>query len=124
RWAFLFLKGAILDTALVAAKGIAGLLGLLNPLRLVTNAAMLARSALLFSGVGLVLAAIALAGMWIYNNWEGLGAFFEAFGASFMGAIDPIMPVLQPVIDAGRQLLDWVMGLVGPVDASREEWAG
>lgn len=124
RWAFLFLKGAILDTALVAAKGVAGLLGLLNPLNLVKNAAMLARSALLFSGVGLVLAGIAMAGLWIFNNWEGLTAFFQGFGDAFMGAIQPIMPVLQPVVDAGQQLLDWVMGLVGPVDASREEWAG
>lgn len=123
RFAFLFLKGAILDTALVLVRGVLGFLALINPLNLVKNAAIAVRAALMFSGVGLVLAGIAMAGLWIYNNWEGLGAFFEAFGASFMTAIDPIMPVLQPIIDAGKQLLDWVMGLVGPVDASKAEWA-
>ena len=123
RWALLFLKGAGLDMALTLAKGANGLLALINPMNLVRNVAMVLRGALLFSGVGLVLAAIAAAGLWIYNNWSGLTAFFSAFGAAFMGAIQPLMPVLQPVIDAGRAMVDWVTSLLGPVDASNESWA-
>lgn len=123
RWAFLFLKGGLIDMALLGARAAAGLLSLLNPMNLVRNVAMVLRGALLFSGVGLVLAAIAAAGLWIYNNWSGLTAFFSAFGAAFMGAIAPLMPVLQPVIDAGRAMVDWVTALLGPVDASNEDWA-
>ncbi|WDQ98199.1 phage tail tape measure protein [Devosia sp. J2-20] len=123
RWAFLFLKGGLIDLGLVLAKGAAGLLALVNPFNVVKNAAMILRGALLFSGVGLVLAAIAAAGLWIYNNWSGLTAFFEGFGRAFMGAVEPIMPVLQPVIDAGKAMVDWVMDLLGPVEASNVQWA-
>jgi TP901 family phage tail tape measure protein len=124
RWAFLFLKGAVLDTALMMVRGAIGFLALINPLNLVKNAVMALRMALMLSGIGLVLAAVAAAGTWIYNNWEGLGAFFEALGSAMMAALEPLMPVIQPVIDAGQKILDWVTGLLGPVDASAEDWAG
>ncbi|MFP9138686.1 phage tail tape measure protein [Devosia sp. XGJD_8] len=123
RWAFLFLKGGLIDMALLGARAAGGLLALINPMNLVRNVAMVLRGALLFSGVGLVLAAIAAAGLWIYNNWSGLTAFFSAFGAAFTGAIAPLMPVLQPVIDAGRAMVDWVTALLGPVEASNADWA-
>ncbi len=124
RWSWLFLKGAMLDTALAMSKSVAWILAVINPLNLVRNAVGALRIALMMSGIGLILAGIAAAGLWIYNNWEGLTAFFQGFGRAFMGAIEPIMPVLQPVVDAGRAMLDWVMGLLGPVDASTAEWAG
>ncbi len=123
RWAWLFMKGAILDTALIFMKSIGWILSVLNPLNLVRNAIGALRMALMFSGIGLILAGIAAAGLWIYNNWEGLVAFFEGFGRGFLSAFEPIMPAIQPVIDAGRAILDWVMGLLGPVDASASEWA-
>ena len=123
RWAFLFLKGGLIDGALVLAKSAATMLGLINPMNQVKGAAIVLRGALLFSGVGLVLAAVAAAGLWIYNNWSGLTAFFEGFGKAFMGAIEPIMPVLQPVIDAGAAMVAWVTDLLGPIEASNTEWA-
>lgn len=124
RWAFLFMKGALIDTALVMARSAGGILALINPLNLVKNAVAALRMALMLSGIGLVLAGIAAAGTWIYNNWDGLAAFFEGLGSALVAAMDPIMPVIQPIIDAGRQILDWVTGLLGPVDASAEDWRG
>ncbi|WEK04574.1 MAG: phage tail tape measure protein [Candidatus Devosia phytovorans] len=122
RWAWLFMRGTILDTAVIMGRGAAGILGLINPLNLVKNAVNALRFAFMVSGIGLILVAIAAAGTWIYNNWSGLTAFFEGFGNAFMKAIEPLVPVLQPVIDAGKAMLDWVTGLLGPVDASAEDW--
>lgn len=124
RWAFLFMKGGILDAALIMGKGVAGFLALINPLNLVKNAVAALRLALMMSGVGLVLAGIAMAGTWIYNNWEGLVSFFQGFGSGLVSALEPIMPAIQPIIDGGAAILDWVTGLLGPVDASAEDWRG
>ncbi|GHA13258.1 hypothetical protein GCM10007989_04800 [Devosia pacifica] len=122
RWGFLFLKGGLIDIALFATRGAASMLSLLNPINLVKGAMVALRFAVIGTGIGAILVGIALAGMWIYNNWKGLTAFFEGFGSAFMAAIEPIMPVLQPVVDAGSELLGWVEALVGPVDASEGEW--
>jgi hypothetical protein len=39
-----------------------------------------------------------------------------------MAAFEPVMPAIQPVLDAGKVLFDWVSSLLGPVDASEQEW--
>lgn len=122
RWAFLFLKGGLLDLAVVGARGVAAFLGLINPLNLVKNAVMVLRGALLLSGIGTALAVVAMAGLWIYNNWEGLVSFFQGFGDGFMAAIAPIMPAVEPIIHAGGEMLAWIMALLGPVEASNAEW--
>ncbi len=124
RWAFLFMKGGILDAALILGRGAAGFLALINPLNLVKNAVVALRVALMMSGIGLVLAGIAAAGTWIYNNWEGLVSFFQGFGTGLVSALEPVMPAIQPIIDGGAAILDWITGLLGPVDASAEDWRG
>lgn len=122
RWAFLFMKGGILDAALILGRGAAGFLALINPLNLVKNAVMALRMALMMSGIGLVLAGIAAAGTWIYNNWDGLVEFFQGFGRGVSAALSPLMPIIRPIANAGRRILDWVTGLLGPVEASAEDW--
>ncbi|GGF38160.1 phage tail tape measure protein [Youhaiella tibetensis] len=122
RWAFLFMKGGILDAALLMSRAAAGILALINPLNLVKNAVTALRVALMMSGIGLALALIAAAGTWIYNNWDGLVAFFEGFGEGVSAALAPVMPVIQPIVDGGKAILDWVTGLLGPVGASSDTW--
>jgi TP901 family phage tail tape measure protein len=122
--AFGVVRGALLGSALVAMRtfGLA-VAALINPLRLLSGAAILARSALMFTGVGAILAAIAAAGVFIYNNWKGVTVAFDAFKTSFMKAIEPVMPALQPVANGVSWLVDKVTALVGPLDASSEAWA-
>src|SRR5690606_28199039 len=105
--------------AAFAAMG-SGLLGLLNPIRLVTGAFRMLKVALIGTGIGAIVIAIAMAGAWIYENWSGISAMFEAFGIAFMAAIGPIMPALQPVIDGVQWLWDMITRLIGPIDASGE----
>lgn len=121
RFAFLFMKGALLDVGLVALRAVSGLMTLLNPMNIVKNAALALRTALLFSGVGLAIAGIALAGMWVYNNWSQVSAFFEGFGRGLVTAMEPVMPALQPVLDWISGLVDWFTQLVGPMDATSTE---
>ncbi len=125
------LRTAMVGYAAAAAAGGHGaalsamgrsLLGLLNPMRLVTAAFHAMKLALVGTGIGAIVIGLALAGMWIYNNWSGIAEMFTAFGSAFMAAIGPVRPALQPVIDGVQWLWDLVAGLLGPIDAGGESW--
>ena len=121
-YAGLFLKGGILSAALASTRFAGVLVGLLNPMNWVRAAFVALRVAVIGTGIGAVLVGIAMAGTWIYNNWSGISAMFQAFGAAFMAAVDPIMPMLQPVIDGATALWNAVSGMLGPVEASEQAW--
>jgi TP901 family phage tail tape measure protein len=101
----------------------AGLLMLLNPLKLVQTALLLLKVALISTGIGAILVGIAMAGVWIYNNWSGLGEFFTAFWASFREALGPAAPLLDGIILVAKQLWEWLSLMLGPLDASAEQWS-
>ncbi len=122
RYAFLFMKGGVIDLALGMTRLVGALLLVLNPLNLVKAAMVALRFAVIGTGIGAILMAIAMAGVWIWKNWDGLTAFFQGFGEGVMTALEPLMPVIQPIVDAGKELLGWVSGLLGPIDASETEW--
>jgi len=131
RWGFLSLYAPVLQVARALAWTIGlapmlarGLLALLNPMGAVRAALWVLRAAFLASGVGLLLAGIAGAAVWIRNNWEGLQAFFAGFWDSFRTNMGAAAPVIQPIIDRARELWAWVTALLGPVDASAETWRG
>ncbi len=92
-----------------------GLLGrgvlpaLLSRMRLVTRALVALRGALLFSGVGAILLAIAGAGEFIRDNWTGLGTFFREFGASLETALGAETSAkIQPLLSALKELGAWM----------------
>ncbi|WP_319498095.1 phage tail tape measure protein [uncultured Cohaesibacter sp.] len=122
RFAFLFGKGGLLSLLGIVPRLASVLMALVNPMALVRGAMMALRVVLISSGIGAVVAAIAMAGVWIYNNWNNLSAMFSAFGSAFMGAIQPIMPLLQPVIDGVKWLWDSVTGLLGTVEGGTGKW--
>jgi TP901 family phage tail tape measure protein len=75
-----------------------GLLSLLNPMKLVTAAAVALRGAVMLTGVGAILIGIAAAGKFISDNWQGIGQMFAAFGQAFSAALGPVRPMLDPII--------------------------
>lgn len=97
------------------------LLTLLNPIGLVRAAMIALRFAVIGTGIGAILVAIAMAGAWIYNNWQGIKVAFEAFKGAFMRAIAQVLPTLQLVIDGVSTLFGWISDLTGPLDAGT--WA-
>lgn len=98
------------------------LLALLNPMKLVRGALIAIRLAFLATGIGALLAGVAMAGIWIYNNWEGLQTFFVGFWRTFREALGPAAPMLDGIIDYARQIWDWFTNLLGPMDATEEQW--
>lgn len=110
-----------------------GFLRLLNPVRLVTALFAGVRVALAaFGPIGWLIAAIATAiaaaGVFVYNNWRGIGAFFSSFGDAFMAALGPAKPLLDKLSPAiewlGKQaswLWEQISGLLGEI--SPATWA-
>lgn len=98
------------------------LLALLNPMKLVRGALIAIRLAFLATGIGAFLAGIAMAGIWIYNNWEGLKTFFVGFWRTFREALGPAAPMLDSIIDYARQIWEWFTNLLGPMEATEEQW--
>ncbi|PRD40867.1 phage tail tape measure protein [Phyllobacterium phragmitis] len=116
-------------TAMAAAGNVLALrsmraaaLAMANPMRVLRVVAIGLRTALLFSGVGLVLAGIAAAGTFIYNNWDGVKAMIQGVADGFMAGLGPVMPVIQPIVDAVKSIWDSLTGLVGPLATSTGEW--
>ncbi len=99
-----------------------GLLALLNPLKLVRAALIAIRFAFLATGIGALIAGVAMGGVWIYNNWSGLQAFFTGFWSSFRASLGPAAPMLDGIVDAVKRLWGWFGNLIGPLDATRDEW--
>ncbi|WP_319568387.1 phage tail tape measure protein [Cohaesibacter marisflavi] len=122
RFAFLFGKGGLLSLAMVVPRLASAFLTLINPMALVRGAMMALRVALASTGIGLVVAGVAMAGAWIYNNWSNLSAMFTAFGAAFMRAIKPMMPVIEPVLSGIQWLWDSITGLVDTVGGGTGQW--
>ena len=128
-----FTRGAILASRalasiglLSAAKGALGfgkaMLGLLNPLKLVRAAVIAIRVAIISTGIGAVIVGVAMAGIWIYNNWSGIVAFFKGFGEAFMQSLGPARPLVQGIVDAASSLWSWMSNLLGPINASADTW--
>ncbi|MGR3760886.1 tape measure protein [Roseobacteraceae bacterium NS-SX3] len=129
-----FAGGALLAGRYLAGIGFASaaggalrlggaVLGLLNPLNWVRAAFVALRVAVISTGIGALAVGLAMAGVWIYNNWSGLSAFFRGFGESFMAALGPARPLAEGAIRAVRRLWSWIGRLVAPLDASAQQWA-
>jgi TP901 family phage tail tape measure protein len=116
----LMVLGAVGGPAAVFRALGAALMGLLSPIGLVAGAMKLLKLAVISTGIGAVLVAIAMAGLWIYENWAGLGAFFKSFGAAFMSALGPLASAVTPLIDTVKRLWDTVAGFFGEI--SPETW--
>jgi len=101
----------------------AALLALLNPLAWVRGAVWAIRTAFIASGIGLLLAGIAAAGLWIYNNWSGLKVFFVNLWTAFRDALGPAAPILDGIVELVQTLWNWIKDLLGPLDATEAEWA-
>lgn len=80
------------------------------------------RFAFISTGVGAIIAAIAAAGYWIYQNWDGIGAMFEAFGQSFMKALGPAGPAVEKFAGWVSTIWEKVKDLLGPLDETGTKW--
>ncbi len=129
RWAFFSMLIPILKIIRAASWMLVllpqlarALLALLNPLKLVRAALIAIRLAFIATGIGALLVGIAMAGIWIHNNWEGLQTFFTGFWQAFRDAIGPAAPLLDGIIDYAKRIRDWFADIVKPMEASEAQW--
>ena len=106
------------NLALGAGQAVGGLMAMLLPMNLLRTASL----AVIATGLGAVLAGIALAGLWVWRNWDGLAAFFSEFGAAFMEALGPAAPLVEALGTRLAAVRDWVLSITGPLDESGESW--
>jgi len=114
----LLLINAVGGAGTVFATLSAGLLALLNPMRIVRAAAVALRAALMLTGVGLVIGGIAASLMWIANNWQGIKVGAEAFGSAFMSALGPAGPAVDNLLGLIKQLWSKLQDMLGPLESS------
>ena len=143
---FLLISGAAttLRTALAGltlaniGAGISGAVGMFGRLGSAILGAARAAMLFVFTPIGAALAAIALAGLWIYNNWSrvapvlsniantlggslssmlsGLGREVGILGTTIINAFSPIMPYLGKMISfIGGGLAGTIIGLAGTI---------
>ena len=133
------LRSALITTTLVA--GIAGkgtafamigrtLLGLLNPIKLV-SAAMVGlkwalRGVLIGTGIGVALVALGVAVEWVRKNWENLTIAFEAFKGAFVRGMAPLRddPGLAWIAKGAEDALDAISNLTAEGDVTTFVQAG
>lgn len=93
--------------------------------RFMSMAAGIGRVVLFAARLTLVAGAIsgiAAAGLFIAQNWQGLGAFFSGFASGFTKALEPLAPMIQPIVDGAMTLAGWLTRITGPLDESGQKW--
>ena len=114
--------------AAIAGKGEAfkqlglSMIGLLNPLRMVTGAMRLLKLAVIGTGIGAILVGIAAAGTAIYNNWAGIKQMFAGIGEGLRSAFPGAGAMIDTVSSAISKLAGLFGNITGPIDASSEAW--
>lgn len=85
-------------------------------------ASIIGRLAVVGTTASVALGGIAAAGMFIYQNWQGIGEFFASFGTGFMAALGPVKPVAEGIASALGSVVDWLMTITGPIDETGAKW--
>lgn len=135
-FAFTYLRGGLLNiTGVVASARAQMALMATRSLPLVAAGVRTVGAAFISTGIGALVAGLAIGGLWIYRNWAGVKAFM-------VGTLEGIQQGLQPLIDnlttlwnnlgpvktafewvggAIAKVWDWFTKLVQPVTYSGEE---
>lgn len=134
-YGFTFLKGGFLQIAGVAARMRAGFVLVRGALPGVIAGVRGVGAAFSATGIGAIVAGIALAGQLIYQHWDGVAAFFRGVGEGITAGMQPVVQVfrdfgaslspLQPAFDAVGSALktawQWFTDLLAPVQYSSAE---
>ena len=85
--------------------------------------------ALVMNPVGIAITGIVVGltalGVWVANNWTGIGQFFSAFGEGFTKALGPSASgAVSGFVEAVKSAWEWVSKLLGPIDETGAKWKG
>lgn len=91
--------------------------------RIVTTAIRVAEMAMISNPIGLIAAAIAIAGYEIYQNWDTIGPFFKKMWAAVTDAFDAAWAYIKPIVDKVIGAVQTVTSLMPGLSTSGTEGA-
>ena len=74
----------------------------------------------LLSPVGVVVAAIVGAGIYIYKNWEKVKSFFSGFLNGLQSGLQPVIDKFKPFVGWIESVFNWFTNLLSPIQSTKE----
>lgn len=75
----------------------------------------------LLSPIGAVVAAVVGAGIYIYNNWEKVKAFFGGFLEGLRAGLQPVIDKFKPFVGWIESVFNWFTNLLSPIKSTKED---
>ncbi len=75
----------------------------------------------LLSPVGVVVAAIVGAGIYIYKNWEKVKSFFSGFLNGLQSGLQPVIDKFKPFVGWIESVFNWFTNLLSPIQSTKED---
>lgn len=108
-------------TKLNALKGLLGALKAWTmPVRMIFIGLSSSISFLL-SPIGVVVAAVVGAGIYIYKNWEKVKSFFSGFLNGLQSGLQPVIDKFKPFVGWIESVFNWFTNLLSPIQSTKED---
>jgi phage tail tape measure protein, TP901 family len=75
----------------------------------------------LLSPIGIVVAAVVGAGIYIYKNWEKVKSFFSGFLNGLQSGLQPVIDKFKPFVGWIESVFNWFTNLLAPVQSTKED---
>lgn len=75
----------------------------------------------LLSPIGVVVAAVAGAGIYIYKNWEKVKSFFSGFLNGLQSGLQPVIDKFKPFVGWIESVFNWFTNLLSPIQSTKED---
>ena len=75
----------------------------------------------LLSPIGVVVAAVVGAGIYIYKNWEKVKSFFGWFLNGLQSGLQPVIDKFKPFVGWIESVFNWFTNLLSPIQSTKED---
>jgi len=75
----------------------------------------------LLSPIGIVVAAVVGAGIYIYKNWEKVKSFFSGFLNGLQSGLQPVIDKFKPFVGWIESVFNWFTNLLSPIQSTKED---
>ena len=75
----------------------------------------------LLSPIGVVVAAVVGAGIYIYKNWEKVKSFFSGFLSGLQSGLQPVIDKFKPFVGWIESVFNWFTNLLSPIQSTKED---
>ena len=75
----------------------------------------------LLSPIGVVVAAVVGAGIYIYKSWEKVKSFFGGFLNGLQSGLQPVIDKFKPFVGWIESVFNWFTNLLSPIQSTKED---